>query len=998
MIARFVVVTLATFTAVTAASKPDDVLQLRLVSFLPVGSSDYFDYMYSAAAVNLTVANMNRQHRGALVLDVTWLPILHFDSAPCGATVADTLALLPPFFHSDQWAGRCLALIGENCSGIVEMASLAAEWNVPLFDILPNEPIKSQPDRYPTAVVPHEGYDNFLGALTQLLHIKNWRHGCVVIDRQLALSQAAYFWELGRTFANLDQRLQEQQGIYLERRYYDTDMNGSVDFRSVLQPCRGYGYSVILILADTYRTAELLLTASALGMGNGDTAFWPLVPSGSPLHNKTVLAHELRHLTDLTLRSVVYITWSRTTPWFSSDDDSHRLRSYARQAFIRPPSPALEPEELLSVFNTKFVIKTWANVALETFRQGGDPCDGRSIAAQVRQRFAVKVDAREAVEEEDSQPDAATVRIQAWKPSTGKFVTFLMYNGTTQEYEWTSLDVDDWPVPFSRDPNGQCGYDADSPYCKPTPLVPAEFGAIGLITLLFIPLLIAHVNRRIKIQRENSQEWILPADAMELTPLETGAKAASHEAHLHGVPVWCVPVPLTKHSQPEKLRRDSYFGKLYLVKHDNVNGFLGLCFLPKHVWIICQYAKRGSLGRLLQVMDTDWEFRLSFTVDLIQGLQYVHSSPVKAHGNLSMSTCLVDHRFVAKIGCLGCENIRAALKDTKYSLPNFEHRQHASASKYSVLLASLWAADVAAFRAVVMALSRAGWAHVRGEARQHFDMQAAVEGFAEEAGRCATMTQVEAAFKAAFPGQRKSPVESLIDRLAGYTEVLEHAVAERTAELVSEQEHCDRLLEQMLPRPVVQALRSKHAVEAELFECATICFTSLPGFVPWVASVSAPEVIDLLHAVYTLFDDEISRFDVHKMETIADGYLVASGIPLRNGSSHAPVSCRMAQSVMKRFVAHLQPAHRQLSLRVGIHSGTCAAGVIGKLVPRYCLFGDAVNTSSRMESHGESGKIHASHDTVQLLAELQTTDIVCVLRGQIPIKGKGFMTTYWIIS
>lgn len=140
----------------------------------------------------------------------------------------------------------------------------------------------------------------------------------------------------------------------------------------------------------------------------------------------------------------------------------------------------------------------------------------------------------------------------------------------------------------------------------------------------------------------------------------------------------------------------------------------------------------------------------------------------------------------------------------------------------------------------------------------------------------------------------------------------------------------------------------------------------------------------------------IERFLITQVETIGDAYMVVSGLPVRNGTRHAMQIARMSLALLKA-VHTFKIRHRpeeSLRLRIGLHSGPCVAGVIGMKMPRYCLFGDTVNTASRMESNGEALKIHLSEQTKALLENYDTFDLV--ERGVLDVKGKGKMKTYWL--
>lgn len=150
--------------------------------------------------------------------------------------------------------------------------------------------------------------------------------------------------------------------------------------------------------------------------------------------------------------------------------------------------------------------------------------------------------------------------------------------------------------------------------------------------------------------------------------------------------------------------------------------------------------------------------------------------------------------------------------------------------------------------------------------------------------------------------------------------------------------------------------------------------------------------------MYICLDSIITNYDVYKVETIGDGYMVASGLPLRNGDRHAGEIASMALHILNQ-ISKLEIRHRpgeRIQLRIGIHSGQCVAGVVGLQMPRYCLFGDTVNTASRMESSGAASKIHISQATFALLENIGGYQ--CEERGVVQIKGKGEMRTYWLIN
>ncbi|CAL8377868.1 unnamed protein product [Gadus morhua 'NCC'] len=229
-----------------------------------------------------------------------------------------------------------------------------------------------------------------------------------------------------------------------------------------------------------------------------------------------------------------------------------------------------------------------------------------------------------------------------------------------------------------------------------------------------------------------------------------------------------------------------------------------------------------------------------------------------------------------------------------------------------------------------------------------------------------------------------------------YSQHLEVLVAERTQDLMHEKQKKDRLLYSMLPKQVADDLRQGKPSQAQSYISATVFFSDIVGFTQLSSSSTPYQVVDLLNNLYTTFDDIIDNYDVYKVETIGDAYMVVSGVPRANGILHAAEISSMALdlvSVCKTFRIPHKP-NTQLQIRAGIHAGPVVAGVVGTKMPRYCLFGDTVNTASRMESTSEALKVQCSSSVFFLLEEVGGYVLHC--RGVQQVKGKGDMVTYWL--
>ncbi|XP_032217783.1 uncharacterized protein LOC5517355 [Nematostella vectensis] len=224
-------------------------------------------------------------------------------------------------------------------------------------------------------------------------------------------------------------------------------------------------------------------------------------------------------------------------------------------------------------------------------------------------------------------------------------------------------------------------------------------------------------------------------------------------------------------------------------------------------------------------------------------------------------------------------------------------------------------------------------------------------------------------------------------------------LAKTTRSLKEEQQRTDELLSAMFPRSVAETLKLGEKVPSEHFDSVTVFFSDIVDFTNMCAMISPMSVTQMLNDVYSVFDDHIEKYDVYKVETIGDAYMVVSGLPLRNGTSHADEIGRMSLDLVRlteTTTLDSVPKGKKLMVRVGIHTGPCVSGVVGYKMPRYCLFGDTVNTASRMQTTGIPQKVHISETTYDLLTKFNTFHME--YRGTLEVKGKGLMRTYWLLG
>lgn len=204
------------------------------------------------------------------------------------------------------------------------------------------------------------------------------------------------------------------------------------------------------------------------------------------------------------------------------------------------------------------------------------------------------------------------------------------------------------------------------------------------------------------------------------------------------------------------------------------------------------------------------------------------------------------------------------------------------------------------------------------------------------------------------------------------------------------------IINSLLPRAVSDALKQGIKVEPELFDNVTLFFSDVEGFTSICSECSPMKVFDMLNELYTVMDYCTTLFPLYKVETIGDAYMASGGLPERdvNHAQHIADFALMVRAVC--LLVRNPITGEPLRIRIGIHSGPVMAGVVGNLMPRYCLFGDTVNVANRMETAGMVGGIHCSGEVAAILRA--TGDYVLSDRGEMHIKGKGPMRTFWLES
>ncbi|XP_061922081.1 retinal guanylyl cyclase 2 isoform X3 [Entelurus aequoreus] len=462
------------------------------------------------------------------------------------------------------------------------------------------------------------------------------------------------------------------------------------------------------------------------------------------------------------------------------------------------------------------------------------------------------------------------------------------------------------------------------------------------------------------------------------------------------------------------------------MRHENVNPFLGFFHDCGVFAIVTEFCSRGSLEDLLLNDDVklDWMFKSSLLLDLIKGMKYLHHRSM-SHSRLKSRNCVVDGRFVLKITDYGYNDVLEAQRFPYEEAPVDELLWTAPEILRTVQpgLHGTLPGDVYSFAIIMQEVV------IRGPPFCMLDHSAAdvIEKLRRPPPLCRPVVSLDCApleciqlmkqcwneqpekrprfekifdqFKDINKGKKTNIIDSMLRMLEQYSSNLEELIRERTEELEIEKQKTEKLLTQMLPPSVAEALKVGGTVVPEYFDSVSLYFSDIVGFTTISANSEPIEVVNLLNSLYTLFDAIIGNHDVYKVETIGDAYMVASGVPVPNGNRHVAEIANMSLDILSA-VGTFKMKHMPdvpVRIRIGLHTGPCVAGVVGLTMPRYCLFGDTVNTASRMESSGLPYRIHVHESTVRVLHELNL-GYKLELRGKMEVKGKGTEETYWLVG
>ncbi|EDW15120.1 atrial natriuretic peptide receptor 1 isoform X1 [Drosophila mojavensis] len=835
---------------------------------------------------------------------------------------------------------------------------------------------------------------------------------------------------------------------------------------------------IVIMCADPQSIRQIMLTAEELNMIDSGEYVFINIELFSRVPYMTSLPWYDKNDTDFNNERAkkAYTAMLTVTPKQPNDDAYTKVSNEIKDIASAKYNYTFSENEPISAFVTSFFdgVLLYANALNESIREDPSmltrPINGTDMVRRMWNRSFTGITGNVTI---DSNGD----RISAYSlldmnPTTGRFeiVAHFLHN----RLEFESEKEIHWAGGRDQAPPDRpiCGYDGS--LCPDNSLPGYAILSIVLgIMVVIMAVCFFFGYRHYKAEAEiNSMSWKVSLDDVMFRDAADHVMRGSFHSlvkqssqltlmsedmgSINGDRQIFIPVGMYRKSKVaiKPIELDNVQGilsrslmlelkRMKDLQHDHLVKFYGACLDQRRSFLLTEYCPKGSLQDILEneQFQLDWMFKLSLMHDIVRGMQFIHSSDIRSHGNLKSSNCVVDSRFVLKITDFGLHSLRRTSYDIESDIENCN--SHAYWKK------RLWTApellrlenqrppegtqkgDVYSFGIIVHEITTRQGPFYLGKCSQEKTPQEIIElvknyqpqqnkPFRPELESCTDDTKADVVgiirrcwaedplerpdFNTLKSMIRKfnkdnetgNIVDNLLKRMEMYANNLEELVEERTQDYLEEKKKCEKLLYQLLPQSVAAQLISGQPVVAETFDQVTIYFSDIVGFTAISAESTPMQVVQFLNDLYTCFDSIVENFDVYKVETIGDAYMVVSGLPIRNGNYHAREIARLALALLEavhNFRIHHRPDDR-LKLRIGLHTGPCVAGVVGQKMPRYCLFGDTVNTASRMESNGEALKIHISETTKLALDEFGS--FVTTRRGLVPMKGKGEMLTYWL--
>ncbi|XP_076007873.1 guanylate cyclase 2G [Genypterus blacodes] len=976
---------------------------------------------------------------------------------------------LQQFIHQ-VWKQKVSAIFGPACPEEAEVTGLiASSWNIPMFSFVGQSSKTDNSDIYDSYIKVVPPLKRSAEILMKTLEFFGWSHVAMIgggLDSN-TWDKVDALWKIVEEPLKANFKLtaaikfdtSDRQLIYQNIKYIATVAR------------------VIVVLTNSEDSMGLMLEAERQGLMNGEYVFFLVqhFEVSGTVDNLWKYAINNR-LNQAAIRAfeMAFIIGQKTY-------DGYEYYDFFEQVFQKlrglPFQSNLTSEKEVSPYAAYLhdAVLLYAMGLKEVLKDGQDPQDGRQVLKRLKDKNNIRFYGASGLvhfdDEGERNVDYSIYDLQHLADTT-KFVPILHFDSHTKGIRPTLMFSSVvWPKGKPPSDNPECGFNNElcdwlmNDITLLAMLV--SFPVIGVLAVFCIGILVLQ-KLRLQDRLDDSCWWLIcysdvtiirelagmRAVSLSTTASKSGSGSGGSESNLSNASYDLrdkagkehvfttiglfqgnqVAVRYLKNNIASNIQKPSIiaeFNTMKEMKHENLVQFFGVCVEPP--CLIVQHCKKGSLKDVLKASDVelDWMFKLSFAYDIVNGMEFIHKSTLKSHGNLRPSTCLVDSRLQIKLSGFGLWEFKQGTKNKILILDNVNYEDLYWTAPELLRQVNLpfngtQKGDVFSFSMIMWELmynSRSGpYQDINLEPKEIImQLRTPYQGeplrpvLAEQVCDDNINTLLKACWnenpdhrppfgsirrqlKDTSPDSHANILDNMVEKLEKYANHLEEVVEERTNQLTAEKTRADKLLSSMLPSYIADELMAGKSVEPCSYDMVTIFFSDIVGFTSMCSLSSAMEVVNFLNDLYSLFDDIIKMYDVYKVETIGDAYMVASGLPISNGNQHAVEISTMALhflSAIKVFKIRHMPMEA-LAIRIGIHSGPVVAGVVGTTMPRYCLFGDTVNTASRMESNSLPLKIHISQGTADILVQVGSFEME--ERGEIEMKGKGYQKTYWLLS
>ncbi|KAH9493958.1 Nitrogen permease regulator 2 [Dermatophagoides farinae] len=974
-----------------------------------------------------------------------------YDDNICQSNVLGALAA------EKYYTGHVSAFIGPICSLALDPVSrMASYWNVPVFTAGGISYEFSYKKIFTTLTRISFSLDRVSHFFFKIFQVYGWQHISLIVD-ETELANKLVRISLQSIFKEAEFGYE----IFLESITYERKLpNVTIDYQKMLRQA-SRSARVIILVTNGENTRDIMIEAHSLGMGGGEYVFFgiELLKTNKESADfswykagdrKNKIAKEMyESLMIMAIRVPV-------SPEYTSF--VHKVTKLSSEEFGRMANHD-DVNPVVAAFYDCVFMYAWAYNY--TLAKGGDVTDGRSLirGALWDRTFPDALTGDILINQNGDREVDYT--LNDLDPETGTMRPVATYFGARRIFDkFAGVEIH-WPKEYGPAPDvPDCGFTGDAPHCIKHEGFP--IWASILITFFVVILLTLIISffayKKIKMEQDLNDNWwrVVYEDIIFPNQAKSGAKSALslasdndgyqsgkasslrigsighsllsaageldtvHVGIYKGLKIAFKPLQIKKLAMSRQLLVE--IKQMRDLTHENLTRFIGICPDEPNYGVVNELMIRGSLHDLLETekIQIDWTFKYSMMTDIVEGMLFLQNSTLEYHGHLKSTNCVVDGRFMVKITDYGLRTLHAQItrehdlnsKALFWTAP--EHLRskdplNSGSKKGDIYAFAIILQEIITRSPPFESLERLGRKKKTYQPDEILDRvrMGTVPPFRPEVAPDEASKELLTLMQECWdehPNNRpdfivikqklrritrgissRNFLDNLLNRMEQYSQNLERIVEEKTQSVIEEKQKTEELLYQLLPRFIAEELKRGSHVKPESFESVTIFFSDIVGFTLLSAESSPLQVVDLLNDLYTCFDAIIDIHDVYKVETIGDAYMVASGLPIRNGNDHAKEIAMLALN-LKKAVSGFKIRHspkKRLQIRIGIHSGPCVAGVVGLKMPKYCLF-------------GEPQRIHISENTKKLLDTFGCFTIIP--RGEVEVKGKGVMVTYWLES